>query len=102
MIDSRIRFALNVLEKGQGPIDYVLRGGVSIDHSAVTDFLRIVEKSIFERNHNIARFIEALCFGNMRQALDMFTTFMASGATDVDKMLNIYRQSGEYFVGFHS
>jgi hypothetical protein len=79
----------------------VLPGGGSIDRPAIADFLRIIEKSIFEQNRNIARFIEALCFGNMRQALDMFTMFMTSGATDVDKMLNIYRRSGSYFVAFH-
>src|SRR5947208_1786757 len=38
---------------------------------------------------------------NMRLALDMFTLFMTSGATDVDKMLRIYHESGSYFVAFH-
>jgi len=79
----------------------VLRGGISIDRKSIADFLRIIETSIFEQNRNIARFIEALCFGNMRLALDMFTMFMTSGATDVDKMLNIYGRSGAYFVAFH-
>jgi hypothetical protein len=37
----------------------------------------------------------------MRLALQMFATFLASGATDVDKMLNIYRREGNYFVAFH-
>lgn len=101
MIDSRIRFALEILEKQKGPIEYILGDGIPIDRSAISDFLRIVETSIFEQNLNIARFIEALCFGNMRLALDMFTMFMTSGVTDVDKMLNIYRRSGAYFVAFH-
>jgi hypothetical protein len=73
MIDSRIKFALEVLENNQGPVEYVLRSGLTIDRKAVADFLRIVETSIFRQNRNIARFIEALCFGNMRKALDMFT-----------------------------
>jgi hypothetical protein len=101
MIDSRIRFALDILEKQKGPIDYVLREGISIDRIAIADFLRIIETSIFEQNLNIARFIEALCFGNMRLALDMFTMFMTSGVTDVEKMLNIYRKQDAYFVAFH-
>jgi hypothetical protein len=37
----------------------------------------------------------------MREALDMFTTFLYSGATNVDKMLKIYDREGNYFVGFH-
>lgn len=101
MISARIKFALDLLEKSIGPTDYVMRGGIAFDRAAVADFLKIIETSIFERNRNIARFIEALCFGNMRLALDMFSLFMTSGATDVDKMLNIYRESGSYFVAFH-
>jgi hypothetical protein len=101
MIDNRIRFALDILEKQKGPIGYVLGDGISVDRTAIADFLRIIETSIFEQNRNIARFIEALCFGNMRLALDMFTMFMTSGATDVDKMLNIHKRSGGYFVPFH-
>src|SRR5437764_9235852 len=37
----------------------------------------------------------------MRFALQMFTTFLTSGATDVDKMLAIYRREGAYYVAFH-
>ncbi len=101
MIDSRIRYALDILEKSRGPVEYVLGRGIPIDRKAVADLLRIIEKSIFESNKNIARFIEAICFGNMRQALDMFTLFMTSGATDVDKMLSIYDREGAYYVAFH-
>jgi hypothetical protein len=101
MIAARIRFALNVLEKEKGPVDRVLRDGMTIDRRAIADFLKIIEVSIFEQNRNVFRLIEALCFGNMRLALDMFTGFLTSGATDVDKMLAIYRRSGAYFVAFH-
>jgi len=102
MIDNRIQFALAVLERSEGPVDYVLpRGGVEIDCHSIAELLRIIKTSIFEQNQNIARFIECLCFGNMRLALEMFSTFMTSGATDVDKMLHIYRNSGAYYVAFH-
>ena len=101
MIDKRIRFALDILEKDKGPSEYVLRHGIAIDRPAIADFLRIIDTSIFEHNRNIARFIDALCFGNMRLALSMFTMFMTSGVTDVGKMLAIYRGSGSYFVAFH-
>jgi hypothetical protein len=60
-----------------------------------------VEYSMFERSRNIARFIESVCFGNMRLALQMFATFLTSGVTDVDKMLRIYSRDGAYFVAFH-
>jgi hypothetical protein len=101
MISSRIQFALGLLETAADATSLARPGEIPIDRAAIADFLKIIETSIFERNHNIARFIEALCFGNMRLALDMFTTFMTSGATDVDKMLNIYHRSGAYFVAYH-
>jgi hypothetical protein len=92
---------MDLLEKPVETADTTVQSEIPIDRKAITDFLRIIETSIFEVNYNIARFVEALCFGNMRLALDWFTTFMTSGATDVDKMLNIYRRSGAYFVAFH-
>lgn len=101
MIHNRIRFALDILE-AKGPVDYVFKGGISVDKTAIADFLRIIEGSIFEKNFNIARFIEALCFGNMRVAIDMFTMFMTSGATDVDKMLGIYRKSSQADISWLS
>lgn len=77
--------------------------GTSVDaqDAAIVRFFDIIRKSIFVVNRNISRFIEALAFGNMREALDMFATFLYSGATDVDKMLGIYERQGSYFVAFH-
>ena len=101
LIGSRIKFALDYLEGLPGISNIMDAKGIFIDKAAIADFLRIVQYSIFEKNKNIARFIEAICYGNMRRALQMFTTFLVSGATDVDKMLNIYRREGAYFVAFH-
>lgn len=101
LIGSRINFALNVLEGLPGISTVLDSSGIALDKPAIADFLRIVNYSIFERNKNIARFIESVCFGNMRLALQMFTTFLSSGVTDVDKMLAIYRREGAYFVAFH-
>lgn len=84
--------------KVPGTVGYVLGVGTSIDRAAAAAFVRIIEKSIFERNKNIAKFIEAICFGNMRQALNMSILFMTSGATDVDKTLKIYEEVGAYYV----
>jgi hypothetical protein len=47
MIDYRIRFAVDMLEHSKGPIDYVLRSGVAIDRTDISEFLKIVETSIF-------------------------------------------------------
>jgi len=71
------------------------------DAQDIYDLLTIVNESLFGTNYNIMRFIETICFGNMREALGMFIAFITSGASDVDKMINIYRRDGDYYVGFH-
>jgi hypothetical protein len=102
LISNRIAFALRLLVGGTPRIPELFdQTGIMLDREAIADFLRIVQYSIFERNRNIGRFIEAVCFGNMRQALQMFATFLVSGATDVTKMLDIYQRQGAYFVAFH-
>mgnify|MGYP000954785777 FL=1 len=57
--------------------------------------------TIFEKSKHVIRFIEMLCFGNMRQALEWFTLFLTSGCTDVEKMLRIFRRDGHYQVSIH-
>lgn len=71
------------------------------DAKDIYDLLTIVSESLFGTSYNIMRFIETICFGNMRDALGMFIAFITSGASDVDKMIGIYRREGDYFVGFH-
>ena len=101
LIGSRIEFAIGALERRTAVGAALIPDGIPFDEASVIAYLRIVEYSVFEQNKNIARFIESLCFGNMRMALEMFATFLVSGATDVDKMLAIYRREGAYFVAFH-
>ena len=101
MIRNRIGYALDVLaeRRSQGFVQDNLFSGET--RSSLSDFLRIIGDSIFGENRKIVRFIEALCYGNMRFALQMFTQFLISGVTDVDKMLAIYRRDENYYVAFH-
>src|SRR5205814_2578577 len=90
-----------VLQRTEDEMQVSLPSGIELERAAIADFLTIVQTSIFEHNRNIARFIESICFGNMRLALQMFTTFLASGVTDVGKMLHIYRREGKYVIAYH-
>jgi energy-coupling factor transporter ATP-binding protein EcfA2 len=101
MIGNRIEFALRALEEQNTKILETVFKGRTFDAKSLCDFLRIVQYSVLEWSYLISRFIECICFGNMRLALQMFTTFLISGATDVDKMLNIYRRDNKYNVAFH-
>jgi len=106
MIAQRIKYVLNIFDEKEGGdkyFDSIFNTNLFYedDKAKISDFLKIVETSIFEKNRSIARFIDHICFGNMRMALQMFSTFLVSGATDIDKMLRIYRRDGIYFVAFH-
>jgi len=101
LIGKRIEYAVNLLSRSPNEVKAIVSSHLEYDRDALADFLKIVEYSIFEQNRNIARFIESICFGNMRLALQMFATFLTSGVTDVDKMLRIYRREHSYFVAFH-
>lgn len=101
LIGTRIRFALKALADSKDRYNLCSISSIYINKEDLADFLKIVQESIFGINKNIARFVDAICFGNMRLALQMFTTFLSSGAVDVDKMLRIYRRDGNYYVAFH-
>ena len=98
MIASRISYAIDLLSKS--PPDGAEDEPEQL-HQSIAYFLKIVQYSIFDRNKKIARFIEAICHGNMRFALQLFTSFLTSGVTDVNKMLRIYHRQGNYYVAFH-
>lgn len=99
MISLRINYVLRAIEEQSTDPNSVF--GNLNKKDRIVDLLRIVEQSIFEKSKNIAHFIDHLCYGNMRLALQMFSAFLVSGATDVDKMLKIYRRDGSYYVAFH-
>lgn len=101
VIGSRIKFAVDLMKRSDNEVQIVLSSGIELAKPDIADFLQIVQASMFESHTNIVRLLEAICFGNIRLALQMFTTFLTSGATDVDKMLHIYRRDGAYYVAFH-
>ena len=101
VVQNRIAYAQKVMKSTFENPSFVAAPHKTQDARDIYDLLTIVSQSLFSVNRNIVRFIEAICFGNMRSALELFIGFLTSGATDVDKMLGIYRRDGEYFVGFH-
>jgi hypothetical protein len=97
MIGNRIEYAIKML---QVEIDRINNTSESFPQRSIRDFLLIVQEAMVE-NIKIGRFIKAICHGNMRFALEMFSTFVTSGTTDVDKMLRIYYRDGAYNIADH-
>jgi len=101
LMSLRLKYAREMLALPDDEIIIKLGTGLTFDKKEISKFLNIIEYSIFTKNKNIIRFIESLAFGNMREALDMFATFVYSGATNIDKMLKIYDRDDIYFVPYH-
>lgn len=70
-------------------------------HGELLEFFHVLRRSIFSGSHNVTRLIEAVSFGNMRLALSLFNNFITSGATNLSKILAMYREYGGYTVPFH-
>jgi predicted type IV restriction endonuclease len=97
LIGNRIDYATKLLATSSAPIS---RNAASDDED-IRNYLLIVKDSLFSKNKRIARMIDTICYGNMRLALDLFSTFLTSGATDVGKMLRIWERDGNYHVAYH-
>jgi len=98
MIGFRIQYAIQMIGRQLiSEMDYNTRQHLQ----DMQDFLFIVKDAMVV-NLKIGRFIKSICHGNMRFALEMFATFVTSGATDVDKMLRILRRDqGMYNIAAH-
>ena len=98
MIGFRIEYAIRMIEHRLGDEkDYGQRNQLE----SIRDFLRIVQDAMV-MNLKIGRFIKAICHGNMRFALEMFATFVTSGATDVDEMFaHLSSWRGECIISPH-
>jgi hypothetical protein len=65
------------------------------------DFFHVLRESLFDTNRNIVRLIEAIAYGNTRIALELFNSFILSGATNTPEILARFRESRSYVVPFH-
>lgn len=97
MIGHRIEFAIRMVNQ---QIRTAQSARDEQRQESIRDFLLVVQEAM-SHNRKIGRFIKAICQGNMRFALEMFSTFVTSGTTDVDKMLRIYGRDGIYNIAEH-
>ena len=99
VIHKRLQYAIQLLESGM--IGQSLEGvGVQVNLQDLLDYLGIVDYS-FENNVELVEFVDNVCGGNIRLALDFIRVFVGSGHANTSKMLDIYRQTGKYGVALH-
>ena len=99
VIHKRLGYAINLLESGV--IGTSIEGvDLHVDLQDLLDYLKIIDYS-FENNVELTEFVDNVCGGNIRLALDFVRTFVGSGHANTTKMLEIFRETGRYNVAFH-
>jgi len=98
VIEKRLRFAIK-LASGEIPITS-LPGNIQANLTNLNGILRVFLDS-FERNKELKEFIENISGGNVRLALDLVKGFFGSGHVDTEKIINIYYESGSYYIPLH-
>ena len=99
VIHKRLRFAIALLESGV--IGKSIEGvDFRVDLQDLLDYLKLIDYS-FEVNDELIEFVDNVCGGNIRLALDFIRVFVGSGHADTAKMLQIFRESGMYRLALH-
>jgi hypothetical protein len=74
--------------------------GLDKQAELLTEYLAIVNNS-FGHMPELTEFVENLAGGNVRSALGFLNTFVGSGHVDVQKILDIVKDSGRYYIPLH-
>lgn len=100
LLHKRVALALNAftapaINYKKHEINRIVKDGQDIK-----EFLSIVSENVLTKNILVPKCIEAISQGNMRDALDMFNTFITSGATNTYKLkeLRDYKFAEHEFI----
>jgi len=101
VVKRRLEFALRIT-KGEIELK-ALSSGVSVKLLALYKYLNVLLYS-FSHNSDLMEFIDNVCSGNIRLALELVTTFIGSGHVDTKKILDIEDKEApksHYLVPLH-
>ena len=99
VVGKRLRYGIQIQLSEKG-MDVSTGGQVSVRTEGLRDYLKVLDYS-FVQNRELKEFLDNMCGGNIRLALDFVRAFIGSGHVDTGKILDIYRQTGEYLVPLH-
>lgn len=101
VLKKRLSFALKVT-KGEIELK-TLSADVHVKLQQLDDYLNVLLYS-FAVNRELIEFIDNVCSGNIRLALEFVTTFIGSGHVDTQKILDIeikQKPSAHYLIPLH-
>jgi hypothetical protein len=99
VVSKRLSFGLKLLQEG-APLRLGHEVEVHVTADDLQNYVKILIYS-FERNGWLVEFLENMCGGNIRLALDFVREFIGSGHVNTEEMLTIFRASGAYTVALH-
>ena len=95
------RLELAKSEAGQRKISFEIGLG-RVTEVPLADFLQVLVSSFLGRRDSQTRlFLEALAAGDVRHGLDLFTTFLRSGHTNMNEYFKLLVETGNYTVPLH-
>jgi hypothetical protein len=98
VIDKRLNFALKITS-GEIPLQ-AINVAVQVQLTKLDSIIRIFLDSL-RYNRALEEFIDNIAGGNVRLALDLIKGFFGSGHVDTQKIIDIYDESGRYYVPLH-
>ncbi|MEQ9073674.1 MAG: hypothetical protein RLP09_07420 [Sandaracinaceae bacterium] len=96
----RIDYTTRLFRRGEADLREATGSLTSFDTHALSTIFRLVRSSVTD-NPAIVNFIDAMGGGDTRAALDMFNTFMVSGATHFTRMLEQTRIGRGWTIAEH-
>jgi len=97
VVAKRLKYGINLLNRG---MELGLGKYVTVRAENLKDYLEVLVYS-FSENRYLIEFLDNMCGGNIRLALEFVRAFIGSGHVDTGKILNIYRDTGRYLVPLH-
>ena len=86
VVKKRLLFALK-LAKGELELKSI-SSSITVNLQALEKYLNVLIYS-FDKNKDLIEFIDNVCSGNIRSALEFVTIFIGSGHVDTQKILDI-------------
>jgi predicted type IV restriction endonuclease len=96
VVNKRLNYGLASMERG----DFSSLRDLFISSEKLKDYINVLIYS-FQNNRHLIRFLDNMSGGNIRLALDFVRSFIGSGHVDTAKILDIYKNTGQYFVAPH-
>lgn len=95
VLARRLEYGIDLLNQGK-----LMAGHVTIASEKLQLYLEVLLYS-FQANTELIEFIDNVCGGNVRLALDFVKVFIGSGHVDTAKIIEIQESGGRYLIPLH-